>query len=209
MPQEPSPIPAMLERIKAFYAAYAPVALDAYHLLTPAADEDIARFEAQLGAPLAEDLRVFWQSNDVRHSFSGNFDCLDLEGAAHNWQRMTRLLREGVFDDGRVERHEADGFGNWDGEILARCWWHPLWVPFAEDSCGNLKCIDGAPGKNGRLYQVIQMEIQDGQGPFASESISLAHYLEKHLEYLQKGQFTIEEWGIEVDEYASPRPLPE
>lgn len=59
----------------------------------------------------------------------------------------------------------------------------------------------------GKKYQIIMMEIQDGQGPCIYRDYeNFLHYLEKHLQYLQEGKFYIEKFGdgsemICVDSY--------
>ncbi len=204
-----APIVALLAEIRALYALYAPSLLaDGWHRLIPATAAEIEALEALIGAALPADYRAFLRHNDVRHSFSGNVACLEVREVGNEWQRMTELLDAGAFDDGRIAHHIAAGFGNWDDGRVAPVWWSRAWLPFAQDSCGNLHCLDGAPGPRGVRHQVVCVEVQDGQGPFSSEYGSFTAYLAAHLTYLQQGQFTVEAWGIEVDKYMAPRRLP-
>ena len=58
-------------------------------------------------------------------------------------------------------------------------WWDKGWVPFAQDSGGNLVCVDLHPGPRGQVGQVIGWEARMGPvGPFAS---SLVDYLNDAL----------------------------
>jgi len=189
-------IPALLEAIRAIYQQYAPDVLT--QRFPPATDSDLAHFETILDAPLPADYRSFLQCNDLPYSFQDNFVCLDIQGMVRSWTLMTGLLERGVFADGRIPYHQAQGFGNWDGGYLQVCWWNRQWIPFAEDSCGNLHCLDGDPGLQGRLYQVLAMEIQDGQGPFVTEMASFTAYLHRHLRSLQGGHFVVESHGLEI-----------
>ncbi|MBN2534213.1 MAG: SMI1/KNR4 family protein [Spirochaetales bacterium] len=113
------------------------------------------------------------------------------------------LLDKGTFDDGRVKTTESND--NWEGNFIKKVWWNKKWIPVSADSCGNLYCIDFDPGENGRKYQMMNMEFQDGQGPFITKYISFTDYLEKHLEYLKNGQYNFEDFRdykcISVDSY--------
>ncbi len=189
----------LLDQIRQFYQDYAPVACAPEQVIAPASESDLAQFEVQLQAALPPDYREFLLYNDLRHNFNMNYECLDLAGVRRRWQLMKDLLEQGRFDDGRIEYHRQNGFGNWDGGYLQEVWWHPQWVPFAEDSCGNMLCLDGAPGPNGHPYQLIYMEVQDGQGPFIADYDSFTDYLASHLQYLRNGQYEVYEWGIEID----------
>jgi cell wall assembly regulator SMI1 len=192
-------IKTLLKQIREFYGRHVPVVCTPAFRITPASEIELAQFEAKLGEALPAEYREFLLDNDLRHNFSGNFECLDIQAVVRCWQGMQTLLEQGCFDDGRVEYHKENGFGNWEGEYLQAVWWSPKWIPFAEDSCGNMKCLDCLPGRNGHLYQVLDMEVQDGQGPYVSDHASLVVYLQRHLMYLQNGQYTVDEWGIEIN----------
>ena len=170
-----------------------------------ATEAEIAVLEEELGEALPGDYKAFLLHNTLSFDFDGNFKVLSLKEAVNCWQRMNKLLEEGVFDDVRVQHHIENGFGNWDGIYIQKVWWSKKWFPFAEDSCGNMKCIDFDPDENGRSYQLVSMEHQDGQGPFLlSEYEDFADYVAKHLRYLQKGQYRITDKMIEVDSYLKP-----
>ena len=169
-----------------------------YCRVVPATEEQIREFQEFLGFSLPEDYRAFLVKNDIRHNFEHNFECLDVEGALRDWRMMTDLLNDGTFDDGRIEHHEVEGFGNWHGDIIKKCWWSPKWIPVSQDSCGNMKCIDLDPGRAGHIGQMMAMEVQDGQGPYATEFTSFYSYLELHLNHLRAGRFEVFDHGIEI-----------
>jgi len=175
-----------------------------------ASSTQIEELEEKLGEKLPADYKAFLENNTLGFDFDGNFRVLSIVEVLKNWQSMGELLDKGVFDDGRIEHHMKENFGNWDGDYIQKVWWSKKWIPFAEDGCGNMKCIDLDPSENGRTYQLISMEIQDGQGPFVlGKYEDFADYLAKHLQYLKKGQYTLADYHtgkmIEVDSYIKPK----
>ncbi len=177
-----------------------------YRSLKQATDAEINAFEATLGASLPDAYSVFLKHNDVAMAFDGGFEVLPLDKVIDLWVMMKEHLDHGVFDDGRIERHEKENFGNWKGDYVKKVWWSTKWIPFAEDSCGNMKCIDLDPGKNGEEGQITAMEIQDGQGPFATKYTSFSSYLEDQVSFYKDNKYEVEEsWDgsalINVDSY--------
>ena len=57
----------------------------------------------------------------------------------------------------------------------------------------------GDPGPNGVKYQIMNMEVQDGQGPFATGYASFSDYLSSFVGDLEAGRFTVDDWGLTVD----------
>jgi cell wall assembly regulator SMI1 len=191
----------MLDDLKnVIYPHDAPVMLEEGFRLQPASHQDLAAFEAQLGEDLPEDYRTFLLENTIRHNFMGNFACLSLPQIIRIWENMGQLLDEGAFADGRIQWHLDQGFGNWADGRIKQVWWSRAWVPVSEDSCGNLKCIDLDPGPRGKKYQMLQMEIQDGQGPYSFGFSSFTSYLRYYLDSLIMGDFRVESGGIELTE---------
>ena len=186
----------ILEAIKAIYIEK--ITSEMENSLTPARENDIIEFERMIGCSLPADYREFLLLNDIRHNFSGNFECLDLEGVISDWEMMGGLLDDGTFD-GRVEQWKTDGADNWDSGRIKDHWWSKLWIPVSADSCGNTKCIDLDPGPNGIKGQLISMEVQEGQGPFSSNCTSFREYILRHLTALQEGHYNIYEHGLEID----------
>ncbi|KOY86236.1 hypothetical protein AD998_08835 [bacterium 336/3] len=174
-----------------------------------ATDVQIIEIETILEYELEPAYKAFLKQNTLSFDFDGNFKVLSILEVIKRWRGMNKLLDEGIFDDGRVEHHLEHDFGNWNGNYIQQVWWSKKWLPFAEDSCGNMKCIDFNPAENGNMYQIVSMEIQDGQGPFLfNECQDFADFLGKHLQYLQRKQYRLVEYNvgnmIEVDSYIKP-----
>jgi cell wall assembly regulator SMI1 len=183
----------ILKEIKAIHEKVVPVQVK--DKIKPATDSQIAPIEKVINGKLPADFITFLQTNDFRINFNGNFESLTAKQSLEKLKSMNQLLAKGTFDDGRVEDHEERGFGNWKGDYLKKVWWSPKWVPFAVDGCGNMKCIDLDPGKNGTKGQIMAMEIQEGQGPFADQAESFRDYLEYQLELLQEKRYSLAEYG--------------
>jgi len=197
----------VISQISNFYRAQTPDYF-ADHLIETATEAQIVALERMLDEQLSADYKTFLRKNQLAFDFDGNFRVLPFNEVVERWEGMNQLLAEGTFDDGRVEHHLQAGFGNWQGGYIKQVWWNKKWVPFAEDSCGNMKCIDFEPGDQGSMYQLILMEVQDGQGPFLFSKYQFIDYLSNHLEYLQDGYYRLVEYGksnmIEVDSYLKP-----
>lgn len=195
---------SLLEEIKNFYKENAPVHIK-FGANLKATEEQVVELESVIREKLPDDYRTFLLNNDFEILFNHGYNSLSIEKVMYIRNIMNEHLKSGVFDDGRIQF--AEEVGNYDGEFIKKSWWCEKWLPFAEDSCGNLHCIDFAPEKNGKKYQIIMMEIQDGQGPCIYRDYeNFLHYMEKHLQYLQEGKFYIEEFGdgsemICVDSY--------
>lgn len=177
-----------------------------YNSLTKAGSEAIKAFEKKLGISLPYDYVNFLKNNDIEMAFDGGFEAMPLDRVIRVWEMMKEHLDNGVFDDGRIEHHEKEDFGNWKGDYVKKVWWSTKWIPFAEDSCGNMKCIDLDPGINGEKGQITAMEVQDGQGPFATNYLSFSAYLEEQAELYENKKYEVEEgWNgsplISLDSY--------
>jgi len=201
----------IIVEIKEIYKAIAPNVLKD-KITEKASQVAIEQFEKELGIKLPDYYKIFLMNNDFEISFNHNYECLSLTSVISTWNEMNDLLEKGVFDDGRIERHVKDDIGNWDGDQIKKVWWNSYWIPFAEDSCSNMLCIDLDPGNNGTKHQLITLEIQDNLGPFLyKEYDSFLDYLEKNLGYLKNKQYTIDEDGygdgmpmVEIDSDIDP-----
>ncbi len=192
--QNPAPsIRQILEEIQEQYRQKAPVMLR--QTIKAAPETEIKAFEALFGEPLPDDYREFLLYNTIEHQFVSNYECYNLNRVIKTWKGMNELLDKGVFDDGRVEQSKA----NYKGNYFQKVWWNKKWLPFCQDSSGNLHCIDFDPAEKGQKYQLLDMEVQDGQGPFINPKTNFHHFLLSHLNYLQNNQFTVHEHGIEID----------
>ncbi|MER7792796.1 SMI1/KNR4 family protein [Streptomyces sp. NPDC097640] len=117
----------------------------------------IAELEAAVGERLPADFRSYLRF------FGGSagldvfeYDGMSVPNILSRWRGLTDLLAKGTFDS--AEPHELDPD---NGSVRYR-WWHPGWIPFAQDSGGNLHCIDLAPERDGVRGQVFSWENHGG-----------------------------------------------
>jgi len=198
-----SEIAKILSDIKEFYFKEAPY----YKKLTfkPFTLKNIESFEKKIGFNLGEELKEFLMVCDFRLDFNGAFSYEDKNTVLMNWKVSDDLIKSKTFE-GWKERMIKNGFNNWKEELIGPFYCSNKWIPIACDGCGNLICIDYDPGKNGVIGQVINMEFQDGQGPYFCET-TLVKYLKKQYQYLINGKWTKWEYGeegnelIEIDGY--------
>lgn len=196
-------IKTTLQEIKGIFNIIAPNELK-NRFIKKAEEKAIADFESLIGEQLPNDFRQFLLNNDFKILLEGNYDCLTLEGVQSYWESYKEEVNEGIYD-GRVERVIDAGFTNWDSKKIKQVWWSSKWVPFAVDSCGNMKCIDLDPGELGSKYQILSIERQDGQGPYVSQYTSFLNFLEKYLSCLKNKQYRVTEDGIiEMDSDIKP-----
>lgn len=147
-----------------------------------ASASSLSALSRALGVDLPPDLVAWWRLHDGGVSI---FEYEGLSCAASRGRRegMEELRRDGVLAD-----HEL--FPQTVARI-ARTKWHPLWIPLAEDGCGNLYCVDMGPGRMGVVGQVIRWEMRGGA--FAASSVVLAELLERYADALESGAFTFDD----------------
>jgi hypothetical protein len=99
-----------LDALTEFYRTHAQAVLDTCRIQPRYRmdEQGIAEFEAELGALLPADYRMFLLHNEIAHGFSGNFRCLEPVAVRAKWAFRCELLRKGTFD-GWVERMIASG----------------------------------------------------------------------------------------------------
>lgn len=125
----------------------------------------VAELEAAVGAPLPVEFRAYLRL----FGGSGGLDVFEYDGMSvpdllSTWRGLTDLLSEGTFDS--ADPHELDP----DNGCVRYRWWHPGWVPFAQDGGGNLHCVDLAPEPGGVRGQVFSWEIHGGPLPVRASS---------------------------------------
>lgn len=172
-PPDPVEIDACTERltaavsdIAAWLAAHDLSAAERLNSRRGAADPAaVAELEAAVGEPLPADFRSYLRL------FGGSagldvfeYDGMSVSDILSRRRGLIDLLAEGTFDS--AEPHQLDPD---NGSVRYR-WWHPGWVPFAQDSGGNLHCIDLAPEPGGVRGQVFSWEIHGGPLPVHATS---------------------------------------
>jgi cell wall assembly regulator SMI1 len=129
-------IEALLLRFEAALAAVRPAYLDELAPgLTPA---EWAHFEQRTGLELPDSYRRFvqWRDGQAR-----DYD-------ERLWYSRSLMDADLILETQRAW-NELDALGQFDRPN----WWHPMWVPFATDGCGNdyvldlAGCFGGTPGQ--------------------------------------------------------------
>jgi uncharacterized protein len=150
-------------------------------LLPGAEDQAIDALEKAFGRSLPDDYRQSLQVHD---------------GSAY-------LTSYAYLDSGTVEvniesgkKRKADHREIHDptSRVINPVWWSTGWLPIAEDSRGNLICLDSDPGPEGVVGQVLIWEMETG--PLATPFRSFTEWLEDYLTGLQDGRFFVDEEGF-------------
>jgi cell wall assembly regulator SMI1 len=118
-----------------------------------------------------------------------DYNYLRVSAAQRMWELMTQANEEGMFKKKKVVGRR--------GETIQNTWWHSGWIPFAEDSGGNMYCLDTAPTEKGVFGQVIKMEL--ASGPFPTEFHSFREWLEKYKDDLYGGVYEVDDEGFIVE----------
>ncbi|WP_052850545.1 SMI1/KNR4 family protein [Streptomyces avicenniae] len=173
------PDPAGIDACAVRLAALVPDVTDRRDAADPADPAAVAELEAAVGEPLPTDFLAYFRL------FGGaagldvfEYDGLSVPRITDRWRGLTDLLAEGTFDS--AEPYELDP----DERAVRYRWWHPGWVPFAQDGGGNLHCIDLAPDRDGVRGQVFSWEIHGGPSGVRAPSFEqfLAAYRRRSLD---------------------------
>ncbi|MFP2931186.1 ankyrin repeat domain-containing protein [Pyxidicoccus sp. 3LG] len=179
------------KRLEAWYAEHCPPYAEALKRARPATPEQVAALEKAIGAELPWDFRAFLLrfggGGEYPRGDAGVFEYsgLTVDLILSRWNGLTELRKKGTFED--VTPHELPE----SDKSLEWTWWHPGWVPFAQDGGGNLYCVDLSPGPEGTRGQVFKWEMHDGPLPPIRESLQA--FFEWYLEQLEQGRFTFDE----------------
>jgi cell wall assembly regulator SMI1 len=113
----------------------------------PATDAAIAHVEELIGVPLPADVVASLRIHDGvtfdggRFEIAGRYAPASVERIESLWRMLTDLL---------------DDFGDEDG--MVGWWWHPQWVPIAEDNSGCELIVDGRAGEDNDRVAVKDKE---------------------------------------------------
>lgn len=103
----------------------------------PAADADIVAAEQVIGVPFPPDVVASLRIHDgvvpgpAAFHVAGRYSPSSLGRITGAWQLLTEILLE-QFDEDDMSGH----------------WWHPRWVPIAEDNAGCELIVDGRAGED-------------------------------------------------------------
>ena len=123
--------------------------------------EEIKILEQKTGLTLPEDFAAYLMVHNGTIWFA-SYEYIGTEQIYQIWLTMNRIKEEGFFSNQQIDRSSQG--------IIKNTWWDSHWIPFAEDSCGNLHCIDLAPDVNGTVGQVIYWEKVEGPLPSSCQS---------------------------------------
>lgn len=171
---------ALWTRYKQWLEQHWPEALAA--LNPPASDEDIARMEQVLGAPLPADYIASLKIHNGERAgpafglFRGD-EYLPVDSVLSNWACWKELCDKGVFDE-----NSSDG-----GSTVSSLWWHTGWIPFSHDGSGNFLCVDTAPGRDGAGGQIIQMWHDDDGRPVVAADFG--SWFSEYVDGLYTGKY--------------------
>ncbi|OAR22076.1 hypothetical protein A8W25_29910 [Streptomyces sp. ERV7] len=178
-------VAAVWEDIERWYAAQGA----AHLILPPATDEQIASVESTLGLQLPEEVKASLRRHDG--SADGGWPkgrLLSCDGILSETAVWRDLLADGTFDDLK-DFHSG-------GKALKAGWWNTGWVSVDADGAGNGSVLDLAPGPEGKVGQVIDMDHEVGpSGPIASDFVG----------YLTDVAARLEEFSVVDGEYVEER----
>lgn len=178
-----SEIADLWRRIEAWYEAQG-----ASHLLNPGASgETIAEAEKQLGVSFPAELRESLRRHDGSNvmGWAGG-ELLSLERIASERHIWLELLGDGTFDPNADHNEEST--------FLQSGWWNAAWIPLDADGGGNGAVIDMAPGPDGQVGQIVDMDHE--VGPSGPQYDSLTEYLEAVADGLEAEQFVIYDGAV-------------
>ena len=126
-----------------------------------ASTEEIISLEERIGMSLPEEFAAYLMVHNGEMWF-GSYRYLGTERIEQNRSIMNQIVEGGAFDSLQVEDVSKG--------IIKNTWWDSHWIPFAEDSGGNMICIDLDPDVNRTVGQVIYWEKHEGPLPTNCQS---------------------------------------
>lgn len=147
------------ENLESWCRSNAPIVCE--NLKQGAKAEEIKTLEERIGLTLPEDFAAYLMVHNGTIWFD-SYEYIGTERIYQIWLRMNQIQEEGFFANRQIDRRSQG--------IIKNIWWDSHWIPFAEDSCGNLNCIDLAPDVNGTVGQVIYWEKIEGPLPSGCQS---------------------------------------
>lgn len=180
-----SNIHTLWQEIQAWCEKNAPPILET--LQAGATEQQLTDFEKKLGITLPEAYKASLRIHNGYLPFSG-YRYLDIASSLSTWEMMNL-----VNDRGDFANHEVVDNGS---DIIQNRWWHKGLIPFAEDSGGNLICIDMAPASKGVVGQIMKLEVEES--PYPTEFNSFAAWLKDFRDKLYRGHYMVSAEGFLV-----------
>lgn len=170
------------QQIEDWYQQHAPTLLE--WLKKGASDKQIADLERRLDLDLPAEYRASLKRHNGQGYVAG-YTYLATKSVLRTWQSMNERSEQGDF----AGRQRADQ----DGGRSRDTWWDRGWIPFAEDSVGNLLCLDMAPGARGHTGQILALD--GDEGPVATPYLSFLDWLTVYYDDLERGMYDVDESG--------------
>lgn len=153
-----------------------------------ASSDALAELEARLGRELPADYRESLAIHDGGGYFE-SYEHLSSRAAGATWAVWHDLSERGTL----ARRPIAD-----PGAL--RTWWNDAWIPFAQDSCGNLLCLD----TSGR-GRILALETQDGQGAYVvAGKRTFTDFLRAYRDKLVSGKLAVDDEGFVTEPLLKP-----
>jgi cell wall assembly regulator SMI1 len=163
-------------------------------LARPATKRQIAKLQKTIGKPLptdlVESLQIHNGMNDSYLALNRLFDyeaLLSTETIVSQWQMMTRMLREGFFDDGGCSLTRTR-------KIKNDSWWNALWIPIT-DADGSGYCLDLDPASRGVEGQVFYF-YHNAARPREVVAKSYSQWLANIAKKMGRGKFNVDDGAI-------------
>lgn len=177
---------AIWDRIESWFKKQAP---NVNIRLSPGArEEEIQGIENFISLRFPDDLRMSLKIHNGQHELAtpmmGEWELYSLDGIKRRWTMLKELFDRGDFSDAEV-------FTN--GPVLAE-WWNLKWVPVAHNGAGDLRCVDMAPARGGKIGQIVSFwHVDEGREILAG---SFGSWLESFADDLEKGLYEVVSEGL-------------
>lgn len=169
--------------LEAFWRAQAPEEIA--RIASAASDADVEALEREIGARLPDEYRVLLRLRSANAKIDG-YEILPVKSVLSVRSSMNDLVARGTFENAEVVYGEGGEF--------RLTWWHPGWLPIAQDSGGNLIAMDLDPAEKGKRGQLIAWETVEG--PALERQRDLLRWLVHYRDDLRAGKLEVEESGF-------------
>jgi cell wall assembly regulator SMI1 len=160
-------------------------------LRPPAKPEAIGKLQAALGVTVPSDFvaSVARHNGQSEEAESGLFPHSDVLGPEPAWRLLSlaEIQSAWVLMKGLIESGEFAGRPSTPPAGVCSDWWHPGWVPVAQNGGGDLVCLDTAPAEGGHAGQVLLFSHDDAVRPILAPSFDV--WLTRLAEGMESGRY--------------------
>jgi cell wall assembly regulator SMI1 len=157
------------------------------------ADSDVKALEALTKSEMPEEFVELYsltngQVFDSPPFFFGSYELMSLDRISEAWKMLNKVYLEGKFvrSEGEAQSKVKD------------LWWHPKWIPIAENFAGDMICVDLFPSDTGTHGQVIEFIHDDTPRKHLGNRI--VDFLGEYEQGLRSGKYEMHpEWKVIVD----------